>query len=403
MALSVGEQVRWWGVGLVVAAAFLWALSGILLPFLAGAALAYFLDPLADRLEARGLSRAAATGVVTAAMLGLFLALLLLMIPAAVLQAQELVGRLPDYAAALRDWLEAVAPDQLVDGAPLAQGLDLARERLNEAVPRLLEGAWSGGLALIEVATLLVVTPVVAFYLLLDWDRMIAKIDGWIPRDHLGTVRHLAREIDAALAGFVRGQMSVCVILGTFYAAGLMLLGLDFGLAIGSVAGLISFIPYVGTLLGAATSIGVAAFQFWDTPVMILAVAGIFVAGQTVEGYFLTPRLVGRSVGLHPVALLFALSAFGSLLGFAGLLIAVPTAAAIAVLGRFAIAQYLDGRLYQGLGWQLEREARVEAMAHEAHPPAPHRPGDARKGAPRDGSGDGSGEASGDGSGDGAG
>lgn len=371
MALSVGEQVRWWGVGLAVAVAFLWALSGILLPFLAGAALAYFLDPLADRLEARGLSRAAATGVVTAAMLGLFLAALLLVVPSAVLQAQALIAQLPDYAAALRAWLEATVPDQLEPGEPLTQAFDLARERLNEAVPRLLDGAWSGGLALIEFATLLVVTPVVAFYLLLDWDRMVAKVDGWIPRDHLATVRHLAREIDKALAGFVRGQMTVCAVLGVFYGGALMVLGLDFGLAIGLFAGLVSFIPYVGTVLGAALSIGVALFQFWEAPQMIVAVAAVFVAGQIAEGYYLTPRLVGRSVGLHPVALLFALAAFGSLMGFAGLLIAVPTAAAIAVLGRFAVAQYLEGRLYKGLEWQLEREARVEAMAAEAHPPDP--------------------------------
>ena len=371
MALSVGEQVRWWGVGLAVFAAFLWALSGILLPFLAGAALAYFLDPLADRLEARGLSRTAATGVVTVAMLGLFMAVLLLLVPSAVLQAQELIARLPDYAAALRAWLETAAPEQLEPGEPLAQAMDMARERLNDAVPRILDGAWSGGLALVEFATLLVVTPVVAFYLLLDWDRMVARVDGWIPRDHLHTVRGLARDIDAALAGFVRGQMSVCVILGTFYAVALMALGLEFGLAIGAFAGLVSFIPYVGTVLGATASVGVALFQYWETPQMILAVAAVFVAGQMFEGYFLTPRLVGRSVGLHPVALLFALAAFGSLLGFAGLLIAVPTAAAIAVLGRFAVAQYLEGRLYKGLEWQLEREARVEAMAAEAHPPAP--------------------------------
>lgn len=371
MALSVVEQVRWWSIGLAVFVLFVWAMSGMLLPFIAGAALAYFLDPLADRLEARGFSRVVATTLVTLAMLGLFLASLLVLIPAVITQAQSLVERVPAYAEALRDWVDAHAPSALGPGGPFTEALDNLRRRADEWSVAALRNAWTGGLAIVDFLTLIVVTPVVAFYLLLDWDRLVARIDGWVPRDHVHTVRGIARDIDSVLSGFVRGQLTVCAILGVFYATALMAVGLDFGLAIGAFAGLVSFIPFVGSILGGAISIGVAIFQFWGDPVWIFAVAAIFFAGQAVEGNFLTPKLVGGSVGLHPVALMFALAAFGSVLGFTGLLIAVPTAAAIGVLGRFAIDQYVTGRLYQGLAGQLEAESRVEYLAAESEPPPP--------------------------------
>jgi len=192
----------------------------------------------------------------------------------------------------------------------------------------------------------IVVVPVVAFYLLLDWDRMIASIDGWLPLDHAVTIRELAREVDAVLAGFVRGQLTVAAIQGTFYAVALMLVGLQFGLVVGLAAGMISFIPYVGATLGGLVAIGLALFQFWAEPWWIGVVAAIFVAGQVIEGNFLTPKLVGGSVGLHPVWLLFSLSVFGALFGFVGMLVAVPMAATIGVFSRFGIRQYLAGPLY---------------------------------------------------------
>jgi predicted PurR-regulated permease PerM len=201
-----------------------------------------------------------------------------------------------------------------------------------------------------------VLAPVVAFYLLLDWDRMIASIDGLLPREHAGDIRRVAGEIDRVLAGFVRGQLSVCAILGGFYAVALVVIGLPFGLLIGLFAGLVSFIPFVGSILGGALSIGVALFHFWGDWGWIGAVAAVFVIGQAAEGNFLTPRLVGSSVGLHPVWLMFALSAFGSLLGFTGLLVAVPAAAAIGVIGRFALELYRAGRLYRSPATHPEGE-----------------------------------------------
>jgi predicted PurR-regulated permease PerM len=194
------------------------------------------------------------------------------------------------------------------------------------------------------------VTPVVAFYLIYDWHRMIRSVDGWTPVQHRETVRELAREVDAAIAGFLRGQTAVCLILGSFYAVALTLTGLNFGLLIGLIAGLITFIPYVGSMTGLVLSLGVAVAQFWPAYGSILIVLGIFLVGQFVEGNVLAPKLVGESVGIHPVWLIFALLAFGYLFGFVGLLVAVPLAATIGVLTRFALRHYRQSSLYTGKG-----------------------------------------------------
>jgi predicted PurR-regulated permease PerM len=211
-----------------------------------------------------------------------------------------------------------------------------------------LGSIWAGGRALINVVSLIVVTPVVAFYLLYDWDRMLARIDALLPREHASTIEMLAREINAAIAGFIRGQGAVCLILGLFYAISLSLVGLNFGFLIGSVAGLISFIPFVGSIVGFVLSVGVAIVQFWPEWIWILVVAGIFAVGQFLEGNILQPRLVGSSIGVHPVWLIFALFAFGSLFGFVGVLLAVPVTAAIGVLVRFAVERYRNSGLYRG-------------------------------------------------------
>jgi len=235
------------------------------------------------------------------------------------------------------------------DGSTLRRSLDGLAETIQSKGGALVNGLLSSAMNLINALVFIVVVPVVAFYLLLDWDRMIARIDELLPRDHAPVIRRLAGEIDRVLAGFVRGQLSVCMILGGAYALALLAVGLNYGLVVGLVAGLLTFIPYVGSIVGGTLSIGLALFQFWSEPWMIGVVAAIFAAGQTVEGNFLTPKLVGGSVGLHPVWLLFALSAFGTLFGFVGMLVAVPVAAMLGVLTRFAIEQYRDGRLYRGL------------------------------------------------------
>lgn len=352
--MTIREQAVWWVLGLIVLIALLVLLSDVLLPFVLAAGIAYFTDPLADRLERRGLSRVLATIVVTLVAAVVAMIALVVLIPLLVNQIQLAIDAAPELFSAARAFLETnVAP--LFDkggalGEALSKGLSEAQNQIKDISVGLLQGAWSVSLAGVQIVTLMVVTPVVAFYLLLDWDRMIARIDDMLPRQHRDDIRWLAREIDRVLAGFVRGQLTVCLILGAFYAIALTLVGLPFGLLVGMFAGLISFIPFVGAIFGGALSIGIALFYFWNDPIWILATAAVFGVGQAVEGNFLTPKLVGGSVGLHPVWLMFALSAFGALFGFTGLLIAVPAAAVIGVFLRFSIGKYKNGALYRGAG-----------------------------------------------------
>jgi predicted PurR-regulated permease PerM len=227
--------------------------------------------------------------------------------------------------------------------------LTSAGQTIQEKGGTLLQGALSSAASLLNIAMFFVVVPVVSFYLLLDWDNMIAKIDDLLPRDHAPVVRKIFNDIDATLASFVRGQGTVCLILGAYYAISLMIVGLNFGLVVGFIAGIVSFIPYVGAIVGGVLSIGLALFQFWGDWWMIAAVFAVFQVGQILEGNVLTPMLIGNSVGLHPVWLILALSVFGSIFGFIGLLVAVPLAASLGVVIRYIAAQYKDSRLYRGL------------------------------------------------------
>ena len=348
MALPTSYQVRYWGIAALVFFLLIWALGDVLLPFIVGGAIAYFLDPVADRLERLGLSRIAATALISLAALLLVILLVLAVIPTLAAQLTALVNSAPDSAKKLQSFLLERFPDLADSTSTIRQTLAKIGAVIQERWAVLAESVLSSALGLISIVLFIVVVPVVAFYLLLDWDDMVAKIDGMLPLDHAPTVRRLAREIDAVLAGFVRGQVSVCLALGTFYAVALMAAGLQFGLIIGVIAGAITFIPYIGSLVGGTLAIGLALFQFWGDWLQIGIIAAIFAVGQFVEGNILTPRLVGKSVGLHPVWLLFALSAFGTVFGFVGMLIAVPVAASIGVLTRFAFEQYRASLLYQG-------------------------------------------------------
>lgn len=348
MGLSVGQQARWWGFGLVGLLAFLWLVSDAIAPFILGAALAYLLDPLADRLESWGLGRAWATILISLVFILLVIILMVLVVPLIVEQAQALVLALPGMLARALEFLTTKFPTLLDEDSTIRQALVSSQDALQSKGVAFMNELLSRSLAVVDFLLLLIVSPVVAFYLLLDWDRMIAVLDSWLPRQHAPVIRQMSKDIDKVLAGFVRGQMTVGMILGIFYATALALVGLQFGIVVGLLAGLLTFIPYVGSTLGGTASIGIALFQFWDDPIWIGVVAVIFISGQLVEGNFLTPKLVGSSVGLHPVWLMFALYAFGSLLGFAGLLIAVPAAACIGVLGRFGIGNYRESKLYLG-------------------------------------------------------
>ncbi|MFN3209941.1 MAG: AI-2E family transporter [Roseovarius sp.] len=348
MALPVRTQIQFWGIAIALFLVVMWFLGNVILPFVLGGAIAYFLDPVADRIERMGASRTLAVTIITLVGVCIFVIMALLVIPTLVNQTANLIDIAPQLFNDLQNFLTARFPDLVNQDSTLRQSLASLGTTIQERGGQVVETVLASVGSLVNVAVLLVIVPVVAFYLLYDWDRMIAEIDRLLPREHAPVIRRLAREIDRTLASFIRGMGTVCLILGTYYAVALMLVGLQFGLVVGAVAGLITFIPYVGALIGGALAIGLALFQFWGDWLSIGLVAGIFVLGQVVEGNILTPKLVGDSVGLHPVWLIFALSVFGALFGFVGMLVAVPVAAAIGVLARFGVQQYLDSALYQG-------------------------------------------------------
>lgn len=348
MALTAAQQWRFWGFVIAGLLVLLWLLAGTLLPFFAGAALAYLFDPIADRLERLGLGRITATTIIALGLVLAFAGILFLALPALVEQASALASAVPDYVAQLTDFLGRRFPEVFDANSALRRGLTSMEGTLRDGGGVVLNQVLASSLELLNFLIILVVTPVVAFYLLLDWDRFVAKVNGALPRAHAPTIRRLCREIDAVMAGFVRGQLLVCVILGAFYAASLMLIGVPYGFLIGIFSGMIVFIPFVGSTIGLILATSIAAFSFWEQPAWIFVTAGVFMVGQFVEGNILSPFLVGKSVGLHPVTLMLALSVFGVLFGFTGLLIAVPLAAALGVLGRFAFEKYLESPLYSG-------------------------------------------------------
>ena len=353
LATDVRRQAVFWTAAMVVFALFLFIFSSILLPFVAGMVLAYFLDPVADRLQRLGLSRLLATIVILVLFIVTFAVLLVILVPVLASQMSDFIARLPSYLSRLQELIASRDSQWLkdfigVDASVIRNSLDSLLQQGAGFLTTLLQSIWSSGKTLIDVVALFVVTPVVAFYMLLDWDRMVSKIDQLVPREHVYTVRGIATDMNKAIAGFVRGQGTVCLLLGVIYAVGLTVVGLNFGLLIGLFAGLISFIPYVGSLVGLVLALCVALVQFWPEWGGIVGVAIAFGIGQFIEGNILQPKLVGSSVGLHPVWLMFALFAFGSLMGFTGMLIAVPTAAAIGVLVRFIINRYQQSPLYTG-------------------------------------------------------
>ncbi|WEZ83860.1 AI-2E family transporter [Rhizobium sp. 32-5/1] len=350
---SLWRQVMFWLLSLAVFVIFLLVFSSILLPFIAGMALAYFLDPVADWLERRGLSRMWATVFILIGFIVVFALSLMIVIPLIASQAADFIEKMPGYITKLQELLTD-AQSSLVPGwisSQMGQIKENSAKLLEQGagfLGTLFQQLWNSGVALLDIISLFIITPVVAFYLLLDWDRMIAKVDSWVPRPQLATVRQIARDMDTTIAGFVRGQGSLCIILGLYYGIGLSLVGLNFGLLIGLFSGVISFIPYVGSMIGLVLALGIALVQFWPDYTTIIVVLVIFFSGQFLEGNILQPRLVGKSVGLHPVWLMFALLAFGALFGFVGLLVAVPAAAALGVLVRFALGRYLESDLYHG-------------------------------------------------------
>lgn len=352
--MTLQRQTTFWIVALIGLVLILWSLQNILLPFIAGFVLAYFLDPVADRLEKLGLPRIAATFVILATAILMVVLVLILVVPVVADQLVKLVADLPILIKSLVERFNEQAPQRLKD-IVANSGTDLQGQLTDYAgkaagwIGGFLGSLWTGGRALISVVSLMVITPIVAFYLLADWDHLVAKVDSWLPRDHVEELRAIARDIDSAMAGFIRGQGTVCLLLGIFYATGLSLVGLKSGLAIGFAAGLLSFIPYVGALIGGLMAIGVGLVQFWPNETQVLLVVAVFIIGQVVEGNFLSPKLVGGSIGLHPVWMMFSLLAFSYVFGFLGLLLAVPMAAATGVFVRYGLQRYLNSKFFTGV------------------------------------------------------
>jgi predicted PurR-regulated permease PerM len=335
-----------WLATLAAVVVFVVLLHGILLPFVAGIALAYLLNPVVNRLARLGLNRAvAALGIISVFIIGVGV-LVVLGIPIIGEEIATFIEKVPVYIGQLQAF--ATDPSRPWLRKLVGEGVNEAQQSLGQLatfaanwIPSVLRSLWSNSQALISIFSLLVVTPIITFYLLNDWDALIATIDHSVPVAERETVRTLSREIDDTLAGFLRGQGTICLILALYYASALRLIGLNHGILIGLAAGLISFIPYLGSLTGLVLSICVVVLQFWPSWTMVPVVLGIFVAGQAIADYALAPYLIASRIQLNPVWIMFAIAAFGYLFGFVGLLIAVPLAAAIGVVIRFATRQHL--------------------------------------------------------------
>ncbi len=340
-------------LGLVPLAALLLGLilfRAVLLPFLVGMAAAYMLDPAADRLQRWGLGRTTATALITVGFFIVLVVVLVLILPTLLAQAAELASALPDYLERLR---ERALPSLSALFTQLDLGVDLSAKGLfkrystqsMDVLVAALTSLLQSGVALLNLVSLIFVTPIVTFYLLRDWDRMVARIWATVPPDLEPTLRRLAADIDRVLAGFIRGQGLVCVFLALFYGVGLWLVGLRYGLIIGLLTGFFSFIPYIGMTLGLVVGLAVAAFQFQDLA-MIGLVALVFGLGQFIEGNLISPRLVGSRIRLHPVWVIFAVLAGTVLAGVLGTLLAVPVAAVLGVLLRFGLERYRASPLF---------------------------------------------------------
>src|SRR4051812_33939156 len=316
--MDLQRQVTFWIAALIVLIALVWLLSDVLLPFVAGMVLAYLLDPIARRAARLGIGRGISALIILTIVIGALVIAAMLIAPVVAQQSTAFIEALPGYVTKLqaivtdpgRPWLSKVFGSEASD--PSKSVGDLVKQS-SGFISGFLVSLWSGGKALFSILSLLIITPVVAFYLLMDWDRVVATVDGWIPLPHRATIRGLAREIDDAIAGFMRGQAVICLILAFFYAIGLTFTGLHSGFLIGLMTGLLSFIPYVGAATGFLVAIVVALAQFWPSFTPIALVIGVFLVGQVLEGYVLSPNLVGPKVGLHPVWMMFALIAFGYL------------------------------------------------------------------------------------------
>ena len=350
MTTGQRQQAIFWSGALAVFFLLVYVLSPILLPFVAGSVIAYFLDPPVRWLERWGVRRTLATVVMLMLFALILLLIIALLLPLVQLQIAELAHRVPTLVGEARGRIEQLmhlAEQQLApeDVARLRDMLSSGAADIASWAGRLVQGVLTSSIALANLLSLVFITPIVSFFLLRDWVRIVARIDSWLPRHHVATIREQARLVDATLAGFVRGQLLVCVFVGIYYAVALTAIHLEFGLIIGVLAGILTFIPYFGFATGFVLALGLALIQF-GTASGLLWVLGVFAVGQVLEANVLAPKLVGERVHLHPVWVIFALLAFGTVFGILGVLLALPAAAVAGVLMRFALGRYLASPLY---------------------------------------------------------
>lgn len=351
--LRLERQALFWILVAIALVGLIGLLREIMLPFIAGIVIAYFLNPVADGLERIGLPRVAAAVLIMIAAIVALVAAAVFLLPLLAAQAEQLATALPGEFARLSSALEAYLNQRFGDRFPgletsFRNALGGVSENWAAIAAWAASSLWNQSMAVVNFVSLLLVTPLVVFYLLVDWHAMIARVDGWLPRQHLPTLRRLARDVDASVGAFIRGQGTVCLVLGVFYAVALSAAGLRYGLLIGLATGLLAFVPFVGWTLGLIVASVLAMVQFWPDYVPLAMVAAIFLAGQALDAGFLSPQIVGSKIGLHPVWLIFALFVFSYLFGFVGVLVAVPVAAAFGVLVRFALEVYLNSSVYSG-------------------------------------------------------
>jgi predicted PurR-regulated permease PerM len=365
--VRLSPHATFWVLFFSIALMVLLLLSEILLPFVVGFVFAYLFHPIVNRMARVGVGRGAAAFVIVAILILLIAVVLSLIVPPLLDQLGQLIKELPTYMQQARAYIEEHFIRYLEQHFPMLKktatepGGDVQQQIAQNAAPWLISQLRSlllGGFALFNSIALLFLTPVVTFFLLRDWDKMIRGIEALIPRQDSPAIQKLAKEINWTIAGYLRGTLIVLLIVSGFYMVTLGVIGLNYGLLIGLVAGLISFIPYLGSTSGFLVSGGVALYQYWPDYTKVLLVCAVFVFGQLIEGNVLTPNIVGNKVRLHPVWLLFALIASGYLLGFTGLLISVPLAAAIGVVVRHAIRQYHGSEMYEG---ESQHEGKASA------------------------------------------
>lgn len=346
--MHVERQVLFWIAALILFAVGVLVLRDVLLPFVAGLVIAYALNPIVDRLGALGVPRILGSAFVVALVISAIVTILIVLVPLLIAQGQQLLLTLPVEADRLKGVVEGYAKQHF--GSAYTDALDkLTAELANNSAAIagvMARSLLSHGLAIVNLVSFVLITPLVVFYLLVDWKPMLAKVDSCLPVAHAETIRRLASDIDAAISAFIRGQGLVCIILAMVYAVALSFVGLRYGLLIGVATGILCCVPLAGWALGLIVALTVAFIQFWPETLPIWAVAGVFAFGMALDAGLLGPVLVGSRIGLHPVWLLFALFVFSYLFGFVGTLMAVPLAAASAVLLRYGMSLYLGSSFY---------------------------------------------------------